>query len=484
MKSFIIPISLILFGFISASAKDCGPTLQSVAMSSPDIYTHDGRLYVDFDLDISALEPGKTQEIIYTPVLMDADGSHGVEFGKIVVKGRNAAILAERHGARKIDNVALDVAVNKGNPGTVSYSGSLPYEQWMELSDLYLVEDLCGCGALKSQDRKALAHFNNKPVVVDDLTSAFVEPKIEQPKIRNEKGSAYIDFVVNKYEINPKYHNNAAELSKITSTIDVVKNNKNVEITNIDIHGFASPEGPYDHNVFLAKERTAALSKHVMGLYTIPGSLFSQHSTPEDWEGFKKAIEDSNFTDKAEILALINNERLTPDVKEDKIRNEHWYSYEKILENIYPYLRRSDYTISYEVRPFSAEEALEVMKTNPKHVSLYEMFWAAQSLGISTDGYNDVIELAVATYPDEPVANYNAAIVAINKGDYDKAKAYLAKVPETGETLNMLGIIALNTGNSQEAEAYFKKAVDNGFAQAADNMRLIEDLKRFYKQNR
>ncbi len=67
-----------------------------------------------------------------------------------------------------------------------------------------------------------------------------MQPKAEAKKVRAEKGEAYLSFVVNKSYILANFRENATELKKITSTIDLVKNDKNVEITDIDIHGLTT----------------------------------------------------------------------------------------------------------------------------------------------------------------------------------------------------------------------------------------------------
>lgn len=480
-----------MIGWLGSSAKDCGPTLLTVSTTDTEVFTDDGNLCLKFNMDFSDLKVGKNQEVVYTPVLLNSDNNMRAEFGKIVVKGKNMALTSKRHGSKKIENVAYDIAQTKGALPSISYSGSVPYEPWMKNSTLYLVEDLCGCGNFKSQDKKELAAVGKAPVAPVPETPAmaevpgelrvediriYVQPQIEDPKIRYESGSAYVDFIVNKYNIDPKYHDNAAEIQKIISSIDLVKRDKNVHITNVDIHGYASPEGAYKHNEWLAQKRTEALVTYVNGLYPIQKSLLTTQSTAENWEGLKKYVTESSIPYRDEILFIIDDPYMTPDQKDAAIRKDYPMSYEFMLKQWYPWLRRTDYTISYEVRPFSPEEALQIMRVSPNQVSLYEMFMAAQSLGVNTDAYNDIIELAVATYPNEPAANYNAAVVAINKGENEQARKYLAKVPETADTLNLLGVIELNSGNYAAAANYFNKAIERGSTQAVKNLKLIESL--------
>lgn len=213
-----------------------------------------------------------------------------------------------------------------------------------------------------------------------------------------------------------------------------MKNDKDVSIINIDIHGYASPDGPYANNVRLANNRAAALRNYVCNLYTIDKKLFTYHATPEDWEGFKKKVEASNLADKSAILAVANSS-LAPDAKDQKIKKLYPASYRYIMSEIYPRLRHSDYTVTYTVRPFDIEEAKVILKTKPQQLSLQEMYLVAQTYEPGSPEFNEVFDIAVRLFPDDETANLNAACTDLQKGDLVTAEKHLAKA-----------------GNSKEAE--------------------------------
>lgn len=92
-------------------------------------------------------------------------------------------------------------------------------------------------------------HWENK------CFTAFAQPQVAaDDPVLSLQGKAYLDFPVNRTELHPDYHNNPSELHKIMQTIDTVRNNANVEITSISIHGYASPEGSYQNNERLAQD--------------------------------------------------------------------------------------------------------------------------------------------------------------------------------------------------------------------------------------
>ena len=80
-------------------------------------------------------------------------------------------------------------------------------------------------------------------------------------------------------------------------------------------------------------------------------------------------------------------------------------SYRVLLRDIYPALRHSDYAVRYTIRSFTVEEARELIYSDPRQLSLNEMFRVAQTMEPGSDAYREVFEIAVRMYPEDPVSN-------------------------------------------------------------------------------
>ena len=385
-------------------------------------------LKVAFRLHLDSLQLKSEQQLVFTPLIA---GEDTIALNPIIINGKNQNIRYLRKSSRQKNSQALVVRRKNDTEQQVLFSQTLPYRKWMKAFNLSMTEDLCGCGNLMDQDTTLMADIQPTPRICRDH---YVKPKAEAIKVRAEKGEAYLSFKLNKSDILADFRENATELRKITSTIDLVKNDKDVSITNIDIHGYASPDGPYDNNVRLANNRAAALRNYVCNLYTIDKKLFTYHATPEDWEGFKKKVEASNLADKSAILAVANSS-LAPDAKDLKIKKLYPASYRYIMSEIYPRLRHSNYTVTYTVRPFDIEEAKVILKTKPQQLSLQEMYLVAQTYEPGSPEFNEVFDIAVRLFPDDETANLNAACTDLQKGDLVTAEKHLAKA-----------------GNSKEAE--------------------------------
>ena len=72
----------------------------------------------------------------------------------------------------------------------------------------------------------------------------------------------------------------------------------------------------------------------------------------------------------------------------------------------------------YTIRSFTVEEARELIYSDPRQLSLNEMFRVAQTMEPGSDAYREVFEIAVRMYPEDPVSNLNAALTAIDAGRF------------------------------------------------------------------
>ena len=255
----------------------------------------------------------------------------------------------------------------------------------------------------------------------------------EAPKIRHLDKRAYIDFPVNRIELRADYRRNPAQLDSIITTIKALKEDKNLQVMAINIHGFASPEGSYKHNGYLAKNRARTLTEYVRKMVELPDSIFTVSSTAEDWDGLREFIKQSDLEKKEQLLAIAKDESLTPDARDAKLKKQYPAQYRSLLTNCYPALRHSDYHITYKIKPFDVEEAKEIMKTKPQLLSLNELFMVAQTYEVGSKDFNEVMELAVRMYPTDETANLNAAIIRLNAGDADAAKPYLDRAGDSEE---------------------------------------------------
>ena len=161
---------------------------------------------------------------------------------------------------------------------------------------------------------------------------------------------------------------------------------------------------------------------------------------------------------------------MQPDAKEKALLKKAPQAYHYLLQNVWPSLRRTDYTIEYDVQAFNVEKAREVIKTRPQKLSLQEMYLVAQTYPKGSAEFNNVFDIAVRMFPEDKLANLNAASAAIERGDKVSAEKYLLKAGDSAEANNARGCLAAMKEDYQTAKQYFEKAVAGGLKEAQENL--------------
>lgn len=454
-----------------------GADAQSVAhrqvrASEVDAARTEGNLFVSMNIDVADLELGTDMEIVVTPVLESETGSMPLE--GFIVAGRTRYYRHLRNDS-PLNEKSLYRA---GRTRSIEYRTAVPYADWMAEAKLTLATELRGCtGEEISHADDLLATLDFAPKTFAPVF-VYIPPKGEAVKMREAKGSAFIDFPVNRTEIYENYRQNPVELQKIRNTIDLVKNDADTRITAVTIKGYASPEGPYDNNIRLAKGRTETLKEYVRKQYDFPADLLATSYEPEDWEGLERFVESSDLKNRDGILVLIRGD-LAPDAKDAAIKSTYPEDYAFLLKNVYPALRHSDYAVEYEVRAYTdVEEIKRLLKTQPQKLSLSEMYLAAEHMEQGSDEYNEVFEIAVRMFPEDATANLNAANSAMGRGDMKNAERYLTKAGDDARAVYARGVFAALSGDYDEAARLFGAAESEGIAEAAEALRQIERIRK------
>ena len=475
MKSKYIIGEIILFCSLNTQVVLAQNTLVGRQVKVENLtMTHNGNNFIlNMDMNLDSLKVKSNSFLVFTPYIESYKGNDSSKFVPIMVDGRKQHIMYERGNRKKRYPSVVEVKRN-GKSQSIHYLASVPYETWMGSYKLNIAEDLCGCGNILEQNSSTILKYYGILPLAPILT---IKPDVGGKKERSIEGRAFLDFPVNKITIYPDYRKNPTELSKIIETINVVNKDRNVSIESISIHGYASPEGSYKNNVRLAEGRALALKNYVKRLFHFSDNQLSDvKSTPEDWDGLKNYLINSSYSEKQDIIKIINSNEL-PDMKESEIKKEFPQLYSVLLKNIYPGLRHSDYIIKYTIRPFSLEESKSIYKTNPGNLSVEEMYKLAKDVGFETKEGRDILEMAARLNPNNVVANLNAAQAALRHNDIESADAFADKSGNSPESLYTKGAIKMAKGDLNTAAILFEQAKNGGIVEADKALDIINQYK-------
>ncbi len=121
----------------------------------------------------------------------------------------------------------------------------------------------------------------------------------------------------------------------------------------------------------------------------------------------------------------------------------------------------------------SDERLAEIILTTPELMSLNQMFRVARLYPEGSAEFNRTIETALKHYPNDPVANLNAAVAAIAAGDFDRATELLAKAGDSPEAENARGILAAHRADFDTARKHFEAA--GSLPEALKNRALLDE---------
>ncbi|HNQ66878.1 MAG TPA: hypothetical protein PKN32_00750 [Bacteroidales bacterium] len=271
-----------------------------------------------------------------------------------------------------------------------------------------------------------------------------------------------INYDKNRADLKPA-EIKRAEMVALKDFINEVAKDERKNFVSIELTSYASPEGTIDRNTQVSGDRGKTIDKYVKSEFKKIDefkneSFFKYLITEEDWEGFKKAVSESNLADKDMIIRVVNM-NTDPNKREEEIRNMT-ATFQELEKEIHPLLRRSEVKVNIMLIGNTDEEIDALFASEPGKLSVEELLY----LGKLTEDNNKKIQIYTKTtelYPKDWRGFNNLSAVQYNAGNYPAAKtaAEKAKSLEANATVfNNLGNVYLTEGNIEEAETNFKSA--------------------------
>lgn len=418
----------------------------------------------------------KSNETLSLRPLIISETSDTIALPPVRIAGKGAWIAEIREGISTPFTLAR---AGKGEP--ILYSTTVDMNEVFNKSQVIIMADtanVCNCHPPK-RGLSPIIDIDFCPIV-PTLAFRYVTPSDVTEKVFDLSGRANIIFKVNRTEIDWTYADNYAELDTILHTINAVRDNPDATVESITLTGYASPEGSYANNVRLAKGRTEAVKDYVMQNSSFPASVYHTSYVPEDWEGLRAWLETSAIPKREAMIAFIDDNSIPLEKRNDIFRVRFPEEYPFLLKNVYPSLRHTDYKITYRIRQYyDVNEIRQVMRTNPRNLSLNELFLLANSYKPGSEEYDEVFSLAARLYPDNLTANLNAANSAINRGQYAEAARYLDRAGDGPDANYARGVLALYTGDIDAAEKWFILAKKEGLSEAQAGLDEIARFRNF-----
>jgi len=476
-------LSLIAAAVVLASCNKTLPNPEQITVNPSPLELKGGKVNAEITGTFPQKKFAKKGVLVVTPVLK-YNGQEAVGEPVVYVGEK-----AKENGR----------TVNYKFGGTYSQSCSYDFVPEMTTSELYLrFEARVGKKVIEIPDLKIAdgVRVTAELAQAKDNKTATTPDKFQ--RVIQELTEADIKFLIQSAELRSK-ETKSDEMKALQAAIKDAKDAENKEISKIEVAGYASPDGGMDLNEKLAQNRQKAAAnflKKDLKKNKLNNEIQS-NITAEDWEGFRKAMENSNMQDKDLVLRVLSMYS-DPEEREAQIKNLSSV-YGTIAEEILPALRRSRLILTTDLIGKSDDEIMALAKNDPAQLSVEELLYAAtltndknEKMVIymkAADLYNDyrawnamgqlyfedgnIAEArrcyakALEIQPNDPDVNYNAGIAAMADGDLAKAEEYLGKAAGTKANLSAaMGTLYTQKGDYAAAkQAYGESATNNAAVQ-------------------
>ncbi len=457
-------------------------TANGVSVDDITIKQANGRLDIAMVFDMSNLRVRSNRSLRITPLL--SDGREMLQLPAVIIDGRRRSIIHKRHADDIFPSADTYVRRKNRSEQVLDYDANVTYQPWMAKAELILREEWCAChDAPYTEDLLAIASMQKTTQQGSDadhlqaiVTDAKPKMAYAMPDANDNPNPTHYDaaiyFHVNKSDIVPSYMGNQHTIDSLRT---LFANSKDIKA--VKLMGYASPEGPLPFNKSLAAKRATAF-KNYMAKNNIGTAVpVTVDSATTDWATIKDWLTASRIENYLKIIAIIDDNSIAEADKNATIRKQFPVAYNFMLRQWYPKLRTTDISIEHTPAKMDVATAKKLLNENPSQLSLEDIYLVALTFEKGSNEWNDIILLAVQTYPQSPEARVNAANVAMANGNYAQAATYLQGLPATmPEAMNSRGILAMSQGNYTQAMTLFEGAAKAGVSEANYNIGLLKQL--------
>ena len=378
---------------------------------------HDGKdAIVTFKIETDDNSiPANRKEVIMPYIY---NGKDTVWLETVEVYGKNR-FKRERQENRLNGNKDWELAEGQILKGEVySYRDTAPLKRWMAPVNLGIRREIVGCACEEGMTDEDLAS-----------STLFEEPPVEARRIPKEYAVAdakrewdfgqdelEIIFKVSKIEIDSSVFNNEITFGKILSAVDKIYANPKFKVDQIEIAGYASPEGSKAFNKWLGENRANALIDYIIKQrpqYNLTTENFRLRNGEENWPGLKRHLLASTIAEKDQVVEIIDMD-LPDEEKKLKIKAlDNGKVWLKMLDEVYPHLRCARYLAVYY--DSTQDEAVDVINQANKMVA---------------EGQYAAAYEALKPYNDDFRAYNTIGVALMMQGEFEKALPWFEKALE------------------------------------------------------
>jgi tetratricopeptide (TPR) repeat protein len=378
-----------------------------------------------------------------------------------VLEGANGATATAASSTYQGENVrANNPTISYDQGGNMTIPATFPYTADMATSTLKL--NFTVQQGKKTYTLPAVTVGNGVIATATLADASTVTPAVAPDafqRIIADKYNADILFLINQANIRDNQLR-TAEMTGLNQQLKDANADAKREIQEVNISSYASPDGALDFNTKLAQSRETTTKTYMEN--QLKGMTFGELTadfTPEDWEGFRRLVSESNIQDKDLILSVLSMYK-DPEEREREIHNLS-HVFDQLAEEILPQLRYSRITATINTIGKSDEEIAAAYAADPSQLTVEEILYYGAQVS-DPDKKAEVYAKAAQLYPTDYRTYNNLGMAQYAQGNYADAASSLKQAarlqPSAGEPQMNLGLVSMVSGDYDDAQSRFGNA--------------------------
>jgi len=368
--------------------------------------------------------------------------------------------------------VGTGTKIKYATGGSYTYTDKQAYTSDMLDADL----KLSATGAVKKKTKD----MPTRTIGHGTIITPYLLKNDDKPIVGKDKFVKTIDktvvgqahFVISSTTYIPKKDIKGDDMKPVMDFMKDNRANPNMELKNMSISAYASPDGESDMNAKLADNRFTKTEKDLETAFkdkktgydaATKDEFYQKQTIAEDWAGFQDLVSKSTIKDRDLILRVLSQ---YPDgeKREQEIKNMS-ATYVELAKDILPQLRRSVVTVNAVQHNRTDEQILKLARTTPDSLSVEEILYAAT---LTTD-MNEKLNFYKASermYGSDWRTSNNVGCILLMQNKLQDAKAEFNKAAGLSANnpiiMNNQAIVMRWEGNRKDAKAQLSKSTAAG----------------------
>lgn len=190
-------------------------------------------------------------------------------------------------------------------------------------------------------------YINRTDTIYKYVNNATADEALAAFKAKSE--FFHLSFPWSSAEVNNKFNGNPEQIQALEQLISQICGNKSIRVKSINITGYASPEGSFQLNKQLSRQRAQNMADIIIKECPSMASKIKVEGLGEDWDGLYKLLpEMPNAKYRRAVERLYETTTVSGGREKDLMNLYGGRPYFWLEKNVFPRLRRIELDVEFE----------------------------------------------------------------------------------------------------------------------------------------